>query len=170
MLFYTGFKYCPKCASKAIHDDSVNSMKCEACGFTYFHNAASAVGCIILCQDKIVFLRRNHEPMKGKLDLPGGFVEYNESVEDALRREVREELSFEVKDLEYFGAAGNTYRYKDVAYFTSDVFFITHVESTQEFIPNDEVQELIQLRPNEVDMDQIAFVSAKKMIERLVKK
>jgi len=57
------------------------------------------VKCITLTVDgivpmdgKIVLIRRRNEPFKGKLALPGGIVEYGESVEDALRRELEEEI------------------------------------------------------------------------------
>jgi 8-oxo-dGTP diphosphatase len=46
---------------------------------------------IILYNGKIVLIRRKNEPFKGKLALPGGIVEYGESVENALTRELREE-------------------------------------------------------------------------------
>ncbi len=47
---------------------------------------------IVPMDGKIVLIRRRNEPFKGKLALPGGIVEYGESVEDALRRELEEEI------------------------------------------------------------------------------
>ena len=46
---------------------------------------------IIPYEGKIVFIRRKNDPFRGMLALPGGIVEYGESVEDALRRELKEE-------------------------------------------------------------------------------
>ncbi len=81
-----------------------NAMRCPSCGFVYFHNCASCVAAIITVKQGIVLTVRNRAPKKGLLDLPGGFCNYGESLEDALVREVREELNLELSDLSYFGS------------------------------------------------------------------
>ncbi|HOD67545.1 MAG TPA: NUDIX hydrolase [candidate division Zixibacteria bacterium] len=45
----------------------------------------------------IVLIERGHEPYKGRLALPGGFVEYGERVEEAAVREAREETGLEIR-------------------------------------------------------------------------
>ena len=65
----------------------------------YYNNAwrdpALAVNAVMTDASGRVFLvRRNIFPFKGSLALPGGFVEYGESVEQALSRELREELGW----------------------------------------------------------------------------
>ena len=52
---------------------------------------------MILQGDKVVLVERGREPLKGRWSLPGGVVEAGELVEDALRREVKEETGLEVK-------------------------------------------------------------------------
>ena len=56
---------------------------------------------VILENDEILLIKRKGEPFKGKWALPGGFVEYNEKVEDAVIREIREEtgVNAEIKEL-----------------------------------------------------------------------
>ena len=56
-----------------------------------------AVGAIIRHQDRIVLIRRDKEPSKGRWTFPGGAVELGESLEDAVRREVLEETGLHVE-------------------------------------------------------------------------
>jgi 8-oxo-dGTP diphosphatase len=56
---------------------------------------------IVIQNKKLVLIKRANPPFKGKYALPGGFVEYNETVEDAVVREIKEEtgLKTEIKKL-----------------------------------------------------------------------
>ena len=64
------------------------------------HQPRLAVDCIIVIGERIVTIRRRNEPLGWAL--PGGFVEYGESVEDAVRREMREETGLELSGLRQF--------------------------------------------------------------------
>jgi 8-oxo-dGTP diphosphatase len=62
------------------------------------------VDCVITDEaGDIVLIRRKHEPFKDSFALPGGFVEVGETVEDACRREVKEETNLELYDMRLFG-------------------------------------------------------------------
>jgi 8-oxo-dGTP diphosphatase len=54
------------------------------------------VGAVIVDGDRMLLVKRAHEPLKGEWSLPGGAVEVGESLEVALVREVREETSLDV--------------------------------------------------------------------------
>lgn len=54
------------------------------------------VDAIIERDDKILLIKRKNEPFKGQWALPGGFVEYGESAEDAIIREVKEEANLDI--------------------------------------------------------------------------
>jgi len=51
----------------------------------------------------VLLIRRDDEPFAGSYALPGGFVEWGETVDDACRREVREEVGIEVDELNLVG-------------------------------------------------------------------
>ena len=60
-------------------------------------NPALTVDAVIVTNKKIVLIKRQREPYRGQYALPGGFVEYGETVEAALRREVVEETGLVVE-------------------------------------------------------------------------
>ena len=59
------------------------------------------VGAVVFRDGKVLLVQRGREPAYGKWSLPGGLVKVGESLEDAVQREVREEVGLEVmvKDL-----------------------------------------------------------------------
>lgn len=57
---------------------------------------AITVDAVIKRDDKILLIRRKNEPFKGHWALPGGFVKYGESTEDAIMREVKEEANLDI--------------------------------------------------------------------------
>ncbi len=61
------------------------------------------VDCVIFHGESVVLIRRGHEPFKGYYALPGGFVDVNETVEEACRRETLEETGLVVNDLRLVG-------------------------------------------------------------------
>ncbi|HYT59019.1 MAG TPA: NUDIX domain-containing protein, partial [Haliangiales bacterium] len=88
------FHHCPRCGAKQAALPAGNSFKCAACGFLYYFNPAIAVAGFVFAADgRALFIRRAKEPAKGRLALPGGFVDFNETAEEALRRETREEVN-----------------------------------------------------------------------------
>ncbi|MGD8473496.1 MAG: NUDIX hydrolase [Anaerolineae bacterium] len=55
-----------------------------------------AVGAVILDGDRILLIRRDLEPARGRWTFPGGAVELGESLEEAVRREAFEETGLRV--------------------------------------------------------------------------
>jgi 8-oxo-dGTP diphosphatase len=55
------------------------------------------VGAVVVDGERVLLIRRGHEPMKGQWSLPGGALEVGETLIDGVRREVLEETGLEVE-------------------------------------------------------------------------
>ena len=161
------FKFCPNCSSQEV--TFVNNFKfyCKSCHFVLYHNIAAAVAIVFTYQNQILFTVRNVDPDKGKLDLPGGFIDPNENAEEAACREIQEELGLLIKsnDLKYVTTAPNDYLYKTVPYRTMDIIFECPLASQEISInAQNEIKELLWIERTEIDLNAIGFASIRKVI------
>ncbi len=69
-----------------------------------------AVDGIVVYGDRLVLIRRRNEPYKNMLALPGGFVEEDETAEEAVLREVEEETGLNAEILKLVGVYSNLHR------------------------------------------------------------
>ena len=105
-------------------------------------------------------MERAQHPGKGKLDFPGGFVDYDESNEQALTRELLEELQLPVSNMQYLFSYPNRYLYKDVLYSTLDSFFEINLDTKPALVlQQEEVSRYLWLDMQNMDVKQLAFVS-----------
>ena len=154
------FTFCPKCGNRGLGFNGVKVLSCPACGLNYYINPAPAVAVVLEYPDgSIVLTRRKHEPRQGTFDLPGGFVEISETIEDAVIREIFEELNITVTRMKYIGSFPNEYVYKGVSYFTCDMAFVCPVPEGTLLQPSDDVSEALIIKPNNIEYQQISFPS-----------
>lgn len=161
------FNFCPRCTSAKLHTENNYRMECRHCGFTYYHNVAAAVAVLLKFEDKVLFTVRNKEPDKGKLDLPGGFVDPGERGEVAACREIKEELGLQldVRKMNYVTSAANNYLYKTVPYKTLDLFFEYELDSAEiAIVAPDEIQDIQWIDPKTMDLEAIGFISIRTVI------
>jgi NAD+ diphosphatase len=168
------FRHCPACGHPLQAPPLPNALRCSACDFLYFFNPTVATGVILSRPDgAVLFIRRAKEPERGKLALPGGFIEMGETAEVSLRREVSEEVGLTIGPLEYLCSAVNAYEYHSVTYPVLDFFFTAQVSQTAEPEALDDVAAISWLHPALVSPDQIAFPSVRAAVrlysERVVR-
>jgi 8-oxo-dGTP pyrophosphatase MutT (NUDIX family) len=161
------FRFCPACASPKISFEEDKVFRCPDCGFVYYHNTAAAAGCIISVPDKnsIVLLIRAKEPARGRMDLPGGFIDPGESALEGLRRECREELGWDAPDsFSFLASFPNVYLYKTVPYRTCDFFFTLSVSGLTENdfrLDENEIAGVRFVNPRSLNFEDLAFDSTR---------
>ncbi len=162
------FRHCPGCAREDISFDGLKKWECPHCGWTFFLNAAAAVMVILAdAEDRVLLTVRAKDPAAGKLDLPGGFVDPGETAEEALRREVAEELGLKLGALRYLGSSLNNYHYKGVVYPTCDMVFACRLPTRKLTLDPAEIAGVVMLRPDEIDPAALAFESVARALALL---
>lgn len=162
------FKYCPICASPNFLINNELSKKCGDCGFTYYHNPRAATVAVIVNEVGEIFVcRRAKEPAKGTLDLPGGFVDLNESAEQGVAREVMEELGLEVKGVKYLFSKPNIYPYSGIIIDTMDLFFLCKVDTSKPILAMDDVAEVIKVKLQDLNPDDFGLRSIREGLREL---
>jgi ADP-ribose pyrophosphatase YjhB (NUDIX family) len=94
-------KFCSQCGHalemRNVEEDHLRPV-CPACGFIVYLNPPIAAGVIAERADgQIALVLRGENPGKGLWGLPAGFMEINETVEEAARRECLEETGLMVE-------------------------------------------------------------------------
>lgn len=162
------FKFCPKCGSERFVENNFKSKKCENCGFVYYFNSSSSTIALILNEDKeLLVATRAHEPSKGTLDLPGGFVDLDETGEEAVIREVKEETHLDILDVRYLFSIPNRYVYSGFEVHTLDLVYLCKVKNTQNLQAEDDVAKLQFIKINELNPDLFGLLSVKEVIKEV---
>jgi len=100
-------RYCIKCGKIATKKNDSLFM-CDA-GHENWINPATGVSAYVIKDSKVLFGVRSSDPGKGKLDVPGGFVEVHESAEQAAVREAKEEFGIDITLTNCFGTYPSVY-------------------------------------------------------------
>ena len=149
-------KFCPKCGSGSFISPEGRCFKCNDCGFVFFINSSAAVAALFTDNEgKLLLTVRGVEPGYGMLDLPGGFVNPGESAENAVKRELKEELGIQVKNLEYLDSAPNEYIFKGYSVFTLDIAFLVTPETTEGMKARDDIIDYRFYSEEEIDYSKI---------------
>ena len=171
MHFSALFTHCPVCGSKKFVQNNEKSKRCESCGFVYYVNASAAVAAFIINNSgELLVCKRGKDPEKGTLDLPGGFVDENETAEEALNREIAEELQAKVVEAKYLFSLPNQYKYSGLTLPTLDMFFACKLEDTTNLKPSDDVEDCFFVPLNELKPELFGLKSIKQGITMFLNK
>ena len=160
------FKYCPRCGEPRLRSNESNSIVCQSCNFIYYHGPIAVAVGIVEYDGQIILTQRAHEPRKGLLALPGGFVDYNESLESALIRELREELNLSIISPTYLCSHWERYLFREVVYYASIAFFVVCTDHISNVEAKDDIEAFFLIRPRDIDGSNLAFESDKVALNR----
>ncbi len=99
--WYEQNKFCGKCGSPMKPKADERAIACTSCNNLAFPKISPAVITAILCGDKIL-LARNASFTNNRFALIAGYVDVGETLEQAVRREIKEEVGLEIKKLHYY--------------------------------------------------------------------
>jgi ADP-ribose pyrophosphatase YjhB (NUDIX family) len=160
--------FCPRCGGSGFHPGhESNCSVCPVCKFELYYNPATSTAAIIKdSQGRILLSVRAHDPAKGMLDLPGGFLSRFETAEECLTREVKEELNLEVSKLTYLTSLPNRYLYGGMVVFTIDMVYLCEVQSFDGLKVADDVVGVRFLAPGEINLAEVGLDSMRKALSQ----
>jgi ADP-ribose pyrophosphatase YjhB (NUDIX family) len=152
-------KYCSRCGSSlrfgSIEGEARHRLGCDICGYVAYVNPRLVVTTIPITTDgRVVLLRRGIEPGYGAWAQPGGFLEVDETVTEAARRETLEETGLIVEPGDLIGL------YSRLEAAVVVVAFEAHVVGGR-YRPNPEALEILDYAPDAIPWPGIAFSTSR---------
>lgn len=96
-------QFCGRCGAPTSYETTARAKKCPRCGLTNFPRLSPAI-IVLIERGNEVLLARASRFTKGWYSVLAGFVEPGETLEEAVEREVREEVGINIKNIAYFGS------------------------------------------------------------------
>lgn len=159
------FKYCPNCkANIKVYNRLID---CTSCGFHFYFNPSPTNG-LILENEKgeVLLVKRKYLPKKGYWDIPGGFIDFRETLEESLEREIREELGIEITNLKYFASTADRYLYKGINYHTLGFILLAKTKDINKISPHDDIAEIKFFNRNNFPINRLAFSKLKEVFKK----
>lgn len=102
------FEFCPRCGSRLLEKflDGRIRQTCPECQFVLYQNPLPASAVILEEEGKVLLVKRKYEPKVGAWTLSAGFIEIDETPEEAAVRETLEETGLDVKIIDLFDVQG----------------------------------------------------------------
>ncbi len=160
------FKFCPKCGSDKLRQKSDNLLICPDCQFEWYQNPKPAANFVFIDeQERIMLGKRKFEPKSGFWGTPGGFVDLDETLEEAAIREAEEELDLKIESnrLRYICSKKDRYFYSGCNYYTVGALYEVKLDQSEvsKITPSDDVSEIFFFEFKDIPWADLAFDSTR---------
>ena len=156
-------QYCGHCGTRTIYHKVDRATECPNCGLVNYPRIAPAVIVAVERGDELLLARNANFPT-AFFSVLAGFVEAGESLEETVRRELREEVSIEVKDIRYFGSQSWPFPNSLMVGFTA------HYASGEICVDTNEVAEAAWFRYDTLPRVPPGLSIARKLIDAFIEK
>jgi len=148
-------KFCSQCGADQIRWDVPQGDNrprhiCGSCNEIYYQNPKIVVGCIPEWEDTVLLCRRAIEPRYGYWTLPAGFMENDETTQEAAERETLEEANARVELLGLYTVMNIPHTNQVYMMFRSRLLDL-------DFGPGSESLEVKLFREHEIPWRELAF-------------
>ena len=168
MQIKNAYQFCSTCGAN-LKKDKYNNLACVKCSFVNYRNARPTATALIVLDNRILLVKRHNVPFKGWWDLPGGFVDRGETFEEAMRRELSEELELKIRKIKFFGHFAGTYRSPvDSFHIITAVFIVTPRGKNISVLDSEELTNVKWFLKKKLP-GRIAFDSNQKIIKAFLK-
>lgn len=138
--------------------DTRSRYVCGVCQTIHYQNPKIIAGCIATWKNQLLLCRRAIKPRKGFWTFPAGFMENDETVEQAVIRETREEACIDIKDL-------NIYMIISVPHINQVHILYRAVLINDKFSAGDESIEASLFKEENIPWDNLAFKTVSYALE-----
>lgn len=101
--WYRTHRFCGACGTRVEPAASERALACPACGLIQYPTIAPAI-IVAITDGSEILLARNAHGVFRHFSLIAGYVEVGETLEQAVRREIMEEVGLRVRDIRYLGS------------------------------------------------------------------
>lgn len=100
------YEFCPKCGGRLVKKELEHRERliCSRCSFIFYQNPVPSVGMIVIRDGNCLCIKRGKAPGQGTWAPPSGFLECDETLQEAAERELFEETGLRGKVRELLGA------------------------------------------------------------------
>ena len=137
-------QFCGQCGTSTETMDHEMAKICPECGFFSYPRLSPAVITAIVKDDKLLMAKHTYG-LTDRYGLVAGFVEAGETLEEAVQREITEEVGLQVKNIKYYGSQSWPYPNSLMIGFTAEY------ESGQIHVDGKEIADAKWFKSSEID-------------------
>lgn len=160
--WYKSNQYCGRCGTHNVIDEKDMMLKCPKCGQMHYTRIAPAIIVAINKDGKLLMAKHSYYT-KIRYALIAGFIEAGEGIKQAVKREVKEEVGIDVKNIEYVTSQSWPYPNSLMIGFTADY------AGGDIVVDGNEILEAHWFSPDKIDVPESDISISAYLINKFIK-